>query len=124
MEKLIKTILGSGCTIYAINHNQRREVGTAVPTVEIYETETSVPIMGTGIRKKAYHFSVIFCDDVEEKDIDMDGIMGFDLDMRLERRDGIYAPYCLCGITDADISPHRWTFTVSDLEAVDRMMEF
>ncbi len=127
MRTLLKSVTGGTCEIYAVSHHSRFRVGTAEPTVEIYEDSRTVPAVGTAIRRRTMLFSVIICPDPE-----MDGeltnerfrgLVGFDLALKLPRKDGVLAPFTLYGVAAAELSPDRWTFQITDPETVRKLLD-
>lgn len=60
MKKLIKTICGEACEVYAIIHHDRVPIGKAIPEVEVYESSVEGPTLGTGsIRCKNSFFLLL-----------------------------------------------------------------
>ncbi len=127
MKRLIKTIDGQECEIYAISHHSRLKIGTAKPCVEIYENSVAVPTIGTNtIRRKSTNFSIVICPDPEmEAGITEEvlrGLTAFDLSMQLPRTDDVYVPFALYGVCAAELSPERWLFEITDPETVRKLL--
>ena len=127
MKKLIKTMDGQSCEVYAISHHNRVKIGEAEPTIEIYENSIEVPTLGTNnIRYKRTHFSVAICPNPKmNKDITEDivqGITSFDLAMLLPRKDEVYVPFALYGVSVAEISSELWVFEITDPETVKNLL--
>ncbi len=123
MERLIKTIEGTDCEIYAIRHHNRELIGEAVPVVEVYEKTIELPMLGKGVRKKNYYFSVVLCISDELKDEAAEGLMCFELSMYLPRiKDGVFVKLDLCAVSVGEIEPGRWQFTVDDYETVKKLL--
>lgn len=127
MKELIKTINGTSCEIFAISHHNRILIGKAEPKIEIYEESVDVPTIGTSnIRCKRTYLSVCICPDpIMEKGITdevLNGLTAFDLSMLLPRKDDVFIPFTLNGITSADISPEEWVFEITDVETVKRLL--
>ena len=125
--KLIKTISGQECEIYAVSHHRRLKVGKAEANIEIYENSTVVPTLGTNnIRRKITYFSVAVCPspDMEESITDevLQGLTAFDLSMILPDKRGIYVPFSLYGVCSAELNADRWVFEITDPETVRRLL--
>ena len=125
--KLIKTIGGQECEIYAVSHHRRLKVGKAEANIEIYENSTVVPTLGTNnIRRKIMYFSVAVCPSPEmEKSITdevLQGLTAFDLSMLLPDKRGIYVPFSLYGVCSAELNADRWVFEITDPETVRRLL--
>lgn len=128
MRKLIKTISGQDCEVFAIRHHSRIQVGKAAPDIEVYEDSVEVPTIGTSvIRRKSTFFSVIICPD-PEMDADMTedmlrGLTSFDLALLLPRGDGTLVPFTIYGVYDAELDPDKWVFRVKDPETLKKLLE-
>ena len=125
--KLIKTIGGQECEIYAASHHRRLKVGKAEVNIEIYENSTVVPTLGTNnIRRKITYFSVAVCPSPEmEKSITdevLQGLTAFDLSILLPDKRGIYVPFSLYGVCSAELNADRWVFEITDPETVRRLL--
>ena len=125
--KLIKTIGGQECEIYAVSHHRRLKVGKAEVNIEIYENSTVVPTLGTNnIRRKITCFSVAVCPspEMEESITDevLQGLTAFDLTMLLPDKRGIYVPFSLYGVCSAELNADRWVFEITDPETVSRLL--
>lgn len=127
MKELIKTINGQSCEVYAISHHNRVLVGKAVPNIEIYENSVDVPTIGTNsIRYKRTHFSIVICPNPEmdagiTEEV-LRGLTAFDLSMLLPRKDEVFVPFALYGVSAADLSPDRWVFEITDPETVRKLL--
>ena len=127
MKKLIKTINGQSCEVYAISHHKRFMIGEATPSIEVYENSIEVPTIGTNnIRCKSTYFSIAICPNpkmdrciTEEM---LQGITSFELYMLLPRNDGVFVPFELYGVSVADLSPEQWVFEITDTETVNRLL--
>jgi hypothetical protein len=127
MKKLIKTIRGQSCEVYAISRYNRVPIGKATPTVEICENIIETPTVGTNsIRYKRIYFSVAICPNPKMNRGITEEILqettSFELSMLLPRKDGVYVPFTLYGITSADLSPEQWVFEVTDYETVKELL--
>ena len=125
--KLIKTISGQECEIYAVSHHRRLKVGKAEVNIEIYENSTVVPTLGTNnIRRKITYFSVAVCPspEMEESITDevLQGLTAFDLSMLLPDKRGIYVPFSLYGVCSAELNADRWVFEITDPETVMQLL--
>ena len=128
MKKIIKTIVGQDCEIYAISHHNRLRVGRAVPYIEIYENSVEVPTIGSNkIQYKHTNFSVVICPNAE---IDMamsnevlKGLMEFELSMYLFDKRGISVPFELCGVNAAELTDEQWIFDITDTQTVKKLLE-
>ncbi|MCR5635885.1 MAG: hypothetical protein K6F76_01715 [Clostridiales bacterium] len=127
MKRLIKTINGESCEIYAISHHNRLLVGKAVPNIEIYEQSTQVKTIGANsARYKRVYLSVAVCPN-PEMDANMTeefikGITSFDLAMQLPRKDNVVVPFDIYGAASADISPDCWEFEITDPVMVRKLL--
>ena len=126
MKKLIKTINGESCEVFAISHHNRVMIGKAKPEIEIYEESVEVPSVGTNIRCKRTYFSVCICPNPDMKmDITNDvlnSLTAFDLSMLLPRKDDVLVPFVLHGISSAELSTEQWLFEITDAETVKRLL--
>ena len=125
MKELIKTIDGSDCRIFAIKNHQRFFLGTAAPTVEIYQNITEVKILGrTSSQYKTYEFSVIICSNPEiVREIEFEGLNHFELKMLLKRKDDVFVPFEFAGLTDFSIDAfEKWIFNVNDYELTQKLI--
>lgn len=128
MKKLIKTINGQSCEIYAISHHNRLLIGNAVPEIEIYENSVEVPTIGANsIRCKHTTLSICICPNpkmnVGITEEFVNGLTSFDLSMLLPRKDNVLIPFALHGISSAELSPEQWVFEVKDPETVKKLIE-
>ena len=127
MKKLIKTINGQSCEVYAISHHNRIMIGDATPNIEIYENCVDVCTLGTNnIRYKSTYFSITVCPNPKmnvgiTEDI-LQGITSFELYMSLPRKDGVYVPFKLYGVSVAELTPEQWVFEVTDTETVKNLL--
>lgn len=128
MKRLIKTIDGQDCEIYAISHHDRIPVGKAVPKVEVYENSIKAPTLGTGdIRYKSTAFSIVVCPDPEQDaaltDEILQGLRAFDLLLWLPRKkDDVLVPFAVYGVSDVDMDPDCWEFRIEDPEVVKKLL--
>lgn len=127
MKKLIKTISGQSCEVYAISHHNRYLIGEAVPKIEIYENSVEVPTIGTNsIRCKNTTLSICICPNpkmnVGISDEILNGLTSFDLSMLLPRKDNVLIPFELHGISSAELSPEQWVFEITDSETVKKLL--
>lgn len=127
MKRLVKTINGKDCEIYAISHHNHLKVGKAEPSIEIYENSTEVPTIGSNkIRYKNTYISIAICPDPtmdEEMTAEiLKGLTAFDLSMLLPRKDDVYVPFTMYGVFAADLSPDRWVFEITDSETVRKLL--
>ena len=127
MKKLIKTINGQSCEIFAISHHQRVLIGKAVPEIEIYENSVDVPTIGTNnIHCKRTTLSICICPDPKMEvgitDDVLNGLTAFDLSMLLPRKDDVLVPFTVYGVSVAELSPERWMFEITDSETVKRLL--
>lgn len=127
MKKLIKSINGHLCEVYAIFHHNRVLMGEAVANIEIYENSVEVPTIGmNNIRYKHTTFSVCICPnpkmamDITENVLQ--GITAFDLSVLIPRKDGVFVPFALYGVSAAELSPEKWVFEITDSETVERLL--
>ena len=127
MKKLIKTINGQSCEVYAICHHNRLLIGNSVPEIEIYENCVEVPTIGANsIRCKSTTFSVCICPNPQMNigitDEVLNGLTSFELSMLLPRKDNVLIPFELHGISSAELSPEQWVFEITDSEAVKKLL--
>lgn len=127
MRKLIKTICGQSCEVYAISHHNRILMGKAIPNIEIYENSIEVPTIGTNsIRYKRTTLSICICSNTEMNSSITDEILNdltsFDLSMLLQRKDNVFVPFMLYGISEADISSEQWVFEITDSEIISKLL--
>lgn len=127
MKKLIKTISGQSCEVYAISHHNRVIIGEATPTIEVYENSVEVSTLGTNnIRCKNTYFSIAICPNPKmNKGITEDilqGITSFDLSMLLPRKDDVFVPFALYDVSSAELTQEQWVFEVTDTETVRKLL--
>lgn len=127
MRKLIKTINGLDCEVFAIRHHDHICIGKAMPTVRVYEDGTEVSTLGSdSIRNKRASFSIVICPDPEMEDgmtkNTMRGLTSFDLQMWLPCKDDTYVPFTVYGVSDAELKPDRWEFRINDKETLTRLL--
>ena len=127
MKKLIKNISGQSCEVYAISHHDRIMMGEAVPNIEIYENSVEVSTLGTNnIRYKNTYFSIAICPNPKmtssiTEDI-LQGTTSFELNMLLPRKDNVYVPFRLYGVSVAELTPEQWVFEITDYETVKKLL--
>ena len=127
MKKLIKTISGHSCEIYAISHHERLLIGKAEPTIEIYENSVDVSTIGANnIRCKRTTLSICVCPDPKTDasitDEVLSGLTAFDLSMILPRKDNVFVPFAVYGVSVAELSSERWVFEITDSETVKKLL--
>ena len=127
MKKLIKTINGQSCEVFAICHHNRLLIGNSVPEIEIYENCVEVPTIGANsIRCKSTTFSVCICPNSRMHKYTtiefLRELTCFDLSMLLPRKDNVLIPFELHGISSAEFSPEQWMFEITDSETVKRLL--
>lgn len=127
MKKLVKTISGESCEVYAISHHNRIMMGEAVPNIEVYENSVEISTIGSSnIRYKNTCFSIVICPNPKmnmtmTEDI-LQGITSFELCMSLQRKDGVYVPFQLYGVSVAELTQEQWVFEITDIETVKKML--
>ena len=127
MKKLIKSISGQSCEVYAISHHNRIMIGEATPNIEIYENVSEVPTLGTNaIRYKNTCFSIVICPNPKmnksmTEDI-LQGITSFELYMLLPRKDNVYVPFDLYDVSVAELTQEQWVFEITDTETVKKLL--
>jgi len=126
MKKLIKTIDGMDCAIFAIKNHQRVFVGLTTLVVEIYQNITK---MNTLSQCKTYEFSLIIGDSPElSKSIRPDflnNLSHFDIKMLLKRKDDIFVPFEFAGLERFTIESHgSWVFESHNYELTKKLIEF
>jgi hypothetical protein len=130
MKKLIKTIDGAECEIYAVKNHQRFFVGKATPTIEIYQRVNDVETLGkVSSQYKIYEFSLIICSNPElDRKIQLDcleGISYFDLKTLVRRKDDIFVSFEFAGLTDFSIDVYdEWIFNVNDYALTQKLIAF
>jgi hypothetical protein len=129
MKKLIKTINGAECEIFAIKNHQRIYVGKAASIVEVYQNAAQVKVLGnTETQYKTYEFALIICSGLEfENGIppDFSGeISHFDITMLLQRKDKVFVPFGFYGLTDFSVQePQKWVFNVDNRELTRKLLD-
>ena len=112
---LLKTIPLSDGEIYATAGGVRRFLATTVPVLEVYENETTVPILGKGRQIKKMSYSLVLCKDSEftrEVDIEyLQSVTAFDLTAQVQRADGVFEVITFNNIEPESIqSDGDWVF--------------
>lgn len=102
-------------------------MGKAIPNIEIYENSIEVPTIGTNsIRYKRTTLSICICSNTEMNSSITDEILNdltsFDLSMLLQRKDNVFVPFMLYGISEADISSEQWVFEITDSEIISKLL--
>ena len=91
---LLKTIPLSDGRLYATTGGMRRLLASTVPVLEVYENETTVPILGNGRQIKKRSYSLVLCKDNEfTREVDneyLKNITAFDLTTQVQRADGVF----------------------------------
>ena len=130
MKKLIKTIEGAECKIFAIKNHQRLPIGEAMPIIEIYQNVTEVrTLSGRRSQCKTYEFSLIICSDVKlgggiQLEV-LDGISCFDIKTLLKRKDDVFVPFEFASLVNFNIDSHaKWIFDLDDYELTKKLIEF
>lgn len=128
MRKLIKTISGQECEVFAIRHHSRFRVGKAVPDIEVYEDSVEVPTIGaSAIRCKNTFFSIVICPapemDAQMTEDVLRGLTSFDLALLLPRNDDVLVPFMIYGVYDAELTPDKWVFRIKDPETLKKLLE-
>lgn len=91
---LLQTIQLSDGELYATTNNRRCLLSTTVPVLEVYENETTVPILGKGRQVKKRSYSLVLCKDSEfTREVDLEylqSVTAFDLTAQVQRADGVF----------------------------------
>ena len=91
---LLQTIQLSDGELYATTNNRRCLLSTTVPVLEVYENETTVPILGKGRQIKKMSYSLVLCKDSEfTREVDLEylqSVTAFDLTAQVQRTDGVF----------------------------------
>lgn len=125
--KLIKSIDGQECEVFAVSHHRRIKVGSADVRIEIYENSRVIPTLGTNvIKRKVTYFSVAVCPDPEMEENMTDevfkGLNSFDLSMLLPDKNGVLVPFSLYDVCSAELNSDRWVFEISDPKTVWQLL--
>ena len=127
MKKLIKTINGQSCDVYAISHHKRFMIGEATPNIAVYEHIVEIPTIGTNIiRSQSPYFSIVIYPNTQIDrcitDEILQGITSFELHMLLPRKDGVFVPFTLYDVSSAELSPEQWVFNITDTKTVNELL--
>ena len=91
---LLKTIPLSGGKLYATTGGMRCLLASTVPVLEVYENETTVPVLGKGRQFKKRSYSLVLCKDSEfTRGVDIEylqSVTAFDLTAQVQRADGVF----------------------------------
>ena len=91
---LLKTIPLSDGRLYATTGGMRCLLASTVPVLEVYENETTVPILGKGRQVKKRSYSLVLCKDSEfTREVDLEylqSVTAFDLTAQVQRADGVF----------------------------------
>ena len=122
---LLKTIPLSDGRLYATAGGMRRLLASTVPVLEVYENETTVPILGKGRQVKKRSYSLVLCKDSEftrEVDIEyLQSVTAFDLTAQVQRADGVFEAITFNNIEPESIqSDGDWVFNAP---VTERMKE-
>ena len=112
---LLKTIPLSDGRLYATAGGMRRLLASTVPVLEVYENETTVPILGKGRQVKKRSYSLVLCKDSEfTREVDneyLQSITAFDLTAQVQRADGVFEVITFNNIEPESIqSDGDWVF--------------
>lgn len=112
---LLKTIPLSDGRLYATTGGMRCLLASTVPVLEVYENETTVPILGKGRQIKKMSYSLVLCKDSEftrEVDIEyLQSVTAFDLTAQVQRADGVFEVITFNNIEPESIqSDGDWVF--------------
>ena len=122
---LLKTIPLSDGRLYATADGMRCLLASTVPVLEVYENETTVPILGKGRQIKKMSYSLVLCKDSEftrEVDIEyLQSVTAFDLTAQVQRADGVFEAITFNNIEPESIqSDGDWVFNA---HVTERMKE-
>ena len=129
MKKLLETIDGYSCKVYAVTGTRRIRVGAATPKIEFYEDITVPSVLGSqGIQSKKAHFSIVLCPDPEmSKELDAETfkrLSSFDLTVEIPREsDSLIIPIDIFDVCEAELSDNEWRFAVTNPVAVEALRE-
>ena len=91
---LLKTIPLSDGKLYATTGGMRCLLASTVPVLEVYENETTVPILGKGRQVKKRSYSLVLRKDSEfTREVDLEylqSVTAFDLMAQMQRADGVF----------------------------------
>ena len=112
---LLKTIPLSDGRLYATTGGMRCLLASTVPVLEVYENETTVPILGKGRQVKKRSYSLVLRKDSEftrEVDIEyLQSVTAFDLTAQVQRADGVFEVITFNNIEPESINPDGdWVF--------------
>ena len=112
---LLKTIPLLDGRLYATTGGMRCLLASTVPVLEVYENETTVPILGKGRQVKKRSYSLVLCKDSEfTREVDneyLQSITAFDLTAQVQRADGVFEVITFNNIEPESIqSDGDWVF--------------
>jgi hypothetical protein len=118
-KKLIRGVTLENGTLYGTVENRRLPLAGCDPVVEIYEHTSTVPVLGTGYKTKAFRVRLIICKNVEPtRDITpeyLQRVTQYDLKAEIQREDGIFQDCIFSNIALNEVSEKMWVF---EMEAV------
>lgn len=122
---LLKTIPLSDGRLYATTGGMRCLLASTVPVLEVYENETTVPILGKDRQIKKMSYSLVLCKDskfTREVDIEyLQSVTAFDLTAQIQRADGVFEAITFNNIEPESIqSDGDWVFNAP---VTERMKE-
>lgn len=127
MRKLLETIDGYSCKVYAVTGTRRIGIGVATPKIEFYEDVTVPSVLGSqGIRSKKSHFSIVLCPDPEmSKELDAETfkrLSSFDLTVEIPREsDNLIIPIDIFDVCEAELSDNEWRFAVTNPLVIEEL---
>ena len=112
---LLKTIPLLDGRLYATTGGMRCLLASTVPVLEVYENETTVPILGKGRQVKKRSYSLVLCKDSEfTREVDneyLQSVTAFDLTAQVQRADGVFEVITFNNIEPESIqSDGDWVF--------------
>jgi hypothetical protein len=113
-KKLIRRVSFENGTLYGTVEGRRLPLAGCDPVLELYEHTSTVPILGTGYKKKTWHVRLILCKNMEAtREITreyLQRITQYDLTAEIQREDGIFQDIGFHNIRLTDIEEGTWTF--------------
>ena len=124
---LLKTIPLSDGRLYATTGGMRCLLASTVPVLEVYENETTVPILGKDRQIKKMSYSLMLCKDSEftrEVDIEyLQSVTAFDLTAQVQRADGVFEVITFNNIEPESIqSDGDWVFNAPVTERMNELL--
>lgn len=129
MRKLLETIDGYSCKVYAVTGTRRIRVGAATPKIEFYEDITVPSVLGSqGIQSKKAHFSIVLCPDPEmSRELDAETfkrLSSFDLTVEIPREsDNLIIPVNIFDVCEAELNDNEWRFAVTNPVVIEELKE-